>query len=386
MFRGALFIAREDLLQLLRQRDVILWVFLMPGLFFYFIGSVTGGVPDPSGHGGRPDPLVLVTSSPDDWLLRGLAERLGERGFEVVTTDSPGTVSGRLRLHVEASPEVAPPGARVARGEAVALRLENLHTGPGRELYELRVQRAIYATAADLVLVTEAGAPLAGAELAAIRAAPRNLELRVTTAGRHRVAPTGFAQAVPGIIVMFTMLVLLTTGTHMMTLERELGLLRRLASAPIRPEAIVAGKWLGRMALGIVQIAVGMALGAWLFGVSWRSGFPALLGVLVGWAAFNAALAILLANLASSSAQGAAVGMLVTMLFSALGGCWWPIEITPAWMQGLARILPSGWAMDAMHRIVSFGDGSGAIVPHVVAMMLAAATCAALAARRFRFQ
>jgi hypothetical protein len=42
---------------------------------------------------------------------------------------------------------------------------------------------------------------------------------------------------------------------------------------------------------------------------------------------------------------------------AALGG-WWPSEITPDWMQLLQKVLPSGWAMGAMHRLISFGPAA----------------------------
>lgn len=65
-------------------------------------------------------------------------------------------------------------------------------------------------------------------------------------------------------------------------------------------------------------------------------------------------------------------GLLTTMILAALGGCWWPIEITPPWMQSLSLALPTGWAMDALHRLVHFGYGAGAAGPHVAALSLGA--------------
>jgi len=56
------------------------------------------------------------------------------------------------------------------------------------------------------------------------------------------------------------------------------------------------------------------------------------------------------------------------MLLAALGGCWWPIEVAPGWMQTLALFLPTGWAMDALHKLVNFGGGPAAALPHVSAM------------------
>src|SRR6267378_3991494 len=42
MFRDALFLARKDIRLLLRGGETILWTFVMPVVFFYFIGTITG--------------------------------------------------------------------------------------------------------------------------------------------------------------------------------------------------------------------------------------------------------------------------------------------------------------------------------------------------------
>jgi ABC-2 type transport system permease protein len=191
---------------------------------------------------------------------------------------------------------------------------------------------------------------------------------------------------VPGTMVMFTMLVLLTSGAIMLIVEREHGLLRRLASTPISPGSIVLGKWTARMAMGLVQIGFAMVVGRVLFRMDWGNSLPMVILVLVSLAAFNASLALLLANIARTQAQMAGMGVVATMVLAALGGCWWPIEITPRWMQSLALALPTGWTMDAMHRLVSFGYGAGSAVPHVAALSVAALAAGWIGTRIFRYQ
>jgi len=191
---------------------------------------------------------------------------------------------------------------------------------------------------------------------------------------------------VPGTMVMFTMLVLLTTGAVTLVLEREQGLLRRLASAPIPTGAVVLGKWLARMILGLVQIAFAMVAGSVLFKMDWGSSLPMVFLVLTGWAAFTAGLAIVLANVTRTAAQTAGIGVFATQILAALGGCWWPIEITPSWMQTLAKLLPTGWAMDAMHKLVNFGDPSSAALPHVVGLFLGALLLGWAGAKVFKYQ
>lgn len=50
------------------------------------------------------------------------------------------------------------------------------------------------------------------------------------------------------------------------------------------------------------------------------------------------------------------------MALAPLGGAWWPIEITPDWMQKLSLALPTGWAMRGFHDIITRGLDSSAIL------------------------
>ena len=86
--RNALFIARKDLMLALRQKETILWIFLMPGLFFYFIGTVTGGM---GGSGGpdAKDPLVLDVGEDAGFLADELERRLVEAEYEVERGTTP---------------------------------------------------------------------------------------------------------------------------------------------------------------------------------------------------------------------------------------------------------------------------------------------------------
>jgi ABC-type multidrug transport system permease subunit len=184
---------------------------------------------------------------------------------------------------------------------------------------------------------------------------------------------------------MFTLLVLFTGGTVMLVVERRNGLLRRLASSPMSRGAVVAGKWGSRMLVGMVQLGVAMLTGRLLFGVTWAP-LPAVLVLLTAYASLAAALAILIGSLCRTEAQAIGFGVIATNVLAALGGCWWPIEVTPEWAQHLALFLPTGWAMDGLHKLMSFGKPAEAVAPHVAALACAALLVGWAAARRFRFQ
>ncbi|MEQ8205263.1 MAG: ABC transporter permease, partial [Woeseia sp.] len=81
----------------------------------------------------------------------------------------------------------------------------------------------------------------------------------------------------------------------------------------------------------------------------------------------------------------AGLDVLRVNLFAALGGCWSPIETTPGWMQTLQKILPTGWTIDAMHKLISFEAGAIAAVPHIIALLPGALLVSVYAIRIFRY-
>jgi ABC-type multidrug transport system permease subunit len=172
----------------------------------------------------------------------------------------------------------------------------------------------------------------------------------------------------------------------LLVVERRQGLLRRLASTPISRSSVVAGKWLGRVGLGLVQVAFGMITGTVLFRMNWGGNLPAVVGVLVLYGGMMAALGMLLGSLARTEGQAVAIGVLSSNTLAALGGCWWPIEIAPPWMRHLALFLPTGWAMDALHELISFGSPPAAVVANVAAIVATGVILLALAARAFRWE
>jgi ABC-type multidrug transport system permease subunit len=223
-------------------------------------------------------------------------------------------------------------------------------------------------------------------QLAALTSRPKKIGLHVETAGRARRLILGFQQSVPGFIVMFTLQVSLTAGSVMLIAERRKGVLRRLASTPVSRASIVGGKLAARVALGLIQMTVAMVAGRYWFGVDWGSHLWAVLLLLLVYVTLCSAMAIAFAAIAGTESQALAAGVIVSCLLAALGGCWWPIEITPIWMQRAALLVPSGWAMEGLHRLISYGDGPAAIIPQLAALVVATMVVGAIAIRRFRFQ
>jgi ABC-type multidrug transport system permease subunit len=275
--------------------------------------------------------------------------------------------------------------ARVLRGERVKPRFELASSEAGNDYDRFRASRAAYTLVADIVALTAERRAVTPEALAELANAPRSVAIDEKPAGERRRIPSGAEQSVPGTMTMFTMICLLTSGAIGIVVDRRAGLLRRLAAAPIARMDVVAGKWIAILALGLVQIAFGAAAGTWLFGVDWGPDLAVVAALLATWAAFNASAAVLLGTLARTEAQAIGAGVLGANVLSALGGCWWPIEVAPRWMQSLAGYLPTGWVMGALHDLAIFQTGPASALRSIAWLAAGGIALAALAARRFRF-
>jgi ABC-2 type transport system permease protein len=200
---------------------------------------------------------------------------------------------------------------------------------------QVRIARAVYTLLADLPAI-RARRRSHSRTLPELAAAPRKLTSTSTPRANASKRLPGFEQSVPGTMVMFTLLVLFTSGAVTLTIERRLGILRRLASSPMSRGAVVLGKWGARMAVGTIQIAVRDARRA--------NPVPRALGAESGrwWADFaglwraGRALAMLLGNFGRTEGQVIGLGVILSNVMAGLGGCWWPIEVTPPWAQKAA--------------------------------------------------
>ena len=385
MFRNAWFIARKDVQYLLKDRSTFIWIFVMPALFFYFIGTVTGGF---GGALVSAQPQIAVEVLEDaGFLSEQLIHQLEQNGYEAIVFTSEQAIS-------QDSPEdygyriVVPAGFtnQLLNGQQVELKMYLDEEDIGGQFNVVKVNRAAYTLLADFIALSVDDGDVSAEALIQLNGLPRNIKVDERPAGERVVIPSGFEQSIPGILVMFTLLVMLTSGATLLVQERNAGLLLRLASTPISRGEIVLGKWGGKMILGMIQILFGILLGTLLFNMDWGSDLLMIILVLFAWGAFCASLGILLGSVGSTEGQVAGLGVLASMGLAALGGAWWPIEVTPQWMQSLQLLLPSGWAMDAMHKLISFQAGPLSVLMNLGLLLILALIVGWLGSRQFKYQ
>ncbi len=393
-----LLLSWNDVRLTLKDRGSFIWMLLFPVVLMWFFGASQG-----DRSGGPPRISLTVDDRDGGWLARALVDELADEQIALHEVTEDGAEVPRVRTLV------LPAGLtrKVLDGEQQTVRLEvdpeaDRTFGMGAEVH---VGRAIVRVLGRLLeleagasvapearkrnrgapearLDEEAGptdvAPAAGAGLESryrrLAAAPTLVSLAVSSGvspeAEQRSAgavPGGFAQTVPGILTMIVLMMTLIYGGTFLIQEKQQGMLRRQMSLPLSRGQVVLAKLLGRLLIAGLQIVLLLFVARVLFGLSLGSSATGLVMLTASYAVAVASLSILLGSVFTTTEQASTVGWILSMVLAGLGGCWWPSEVMPGWVQSAAHVLPTAWAMDGFHALISFDRGvSGVWLPSLV--------------------
>jgi ABC-type multidrug transport system permease subunit len=361
-------LARNDLRLTLRDRPSLIWMLAMPIVFMWLFGQMDGG------GSGPPQATLSVVNHDDGWLSETLIDELTDERIHLrpLTPQEAATDETKTRTLI------IPEGftREAVQGNQQELKLEK-EPGSNEEFSlaaEVHVIRAIVRMVSRLAEIGDPGDPSDPEQAAAARAeydrlGQRNalLVLEVTTAGRGRPVPRGKAQSVPGMLTFTVMMMTLIYGAVFLAQEKESGMLRRQAGLPLGRRRIFLGKLAGRLLIAGIQCVILVAAGRFIFGVYWGNTGVGLALLLFSYAFAAGGLSTLLGSVVRTTGQASSLGWILGMVLAALGGCWWPSEIVPRWMWNAAHALPTAWAMDGFHALISFGRGfEGVWLPSAV--------------------
>ena len=376
-------LALLDLRRTMRDRAAFFWMIVMPLAMMWFLGGMGAG-----GTDGPPQISLSVNNLDDGWLGEAFIGELTDESIHIAETD-PSLPEAEQDARVRTLVIPADFTRGVLSGTQQTLKLEK-EPGTSNEFgvaAEVHIVRAIVRTLGRLVEMHDAGdLDSASAQFAEMAQRTDLVTLAVSTAGRGRAVPTGRAQSVPGITTFTVLMMTLIYGAVFLTDEKTTGMLLRQAVLPLSRRSIFLGKLGGRLLMAGVQIAVLVLAGRFLFGISWGQS-PLGLALLLGsFAVSVGALATLLGSVLSTPAQATSVGWIGSMVMAALGGCWWPGELMPDWMRTVAHTLPTAWAMDGLHALISFGQGLEAVLVPSAVLLGFGVLFTALGARFLRFE
>ncbi len=192
---------------------------------------------------------------------------------------------------------------------------------------------------------------------------------------------------IPGIIalVMVVIAAMLTSVT--VAREWEMGTMEQLISTPIRAPELVFGKVVPYFAIGMLDVAIAVILGEYLFGVPLRGSVALLFGMavifLAGALFFGLMLSITLKAQVLSNQMALLGSFLPTLLLS---GFVFAIENMPHWLQFITYIVPARYFIALLRGIYLKGIGLEIMWFNALLLTVYAVVMIALANKRMKLK
>jgi ABC-2 type transport system permease protein len=354
-------IAAKELLQNRRDGLAALFTILLPVLFTVFLGIIIGGA--------TRDTFPLAVADEDGSATSRLVlEHLESSPLLDLKQLDPTEIDDAVKDQKAAAGLLIPRGfeAAVDAGETGTLVLVLLETSSGalsvgqavdQIVFELNTGVLVARTAAEEV-AAQAGGPVdrtliaRATSLAEAQSADPAVTVAVRDAG-VAVADLaeGFDQSSTGGLVNWVLFGIVgVAGTTVW--ERRRGLLRRLDVAGVRGREIVGGKVLAMVIITLLQQLLLVIVGKFALGVDYFRSPGALILTMLSLSGLAASIGLLISVLFRSEQAVIATTVLSAQILAAMGGAWFPLEITSAGFSHAAHVLPSAWIMDSLHGII----------------------------------
>jgi len=377
----------KDLQIFLKDRGSLLLLFLVPLLFVLVFTGALGEVGK-----GEPDTRILLPvidldgGAAAQTLIQGLEAAGGVRveGYEraealalldenkisrVLTipegfsgdVDEGRPVTLRLTNHSDAAPEQTEAVRLVVEGVARDMSLEIQILAALQQMGQMQASAPEEYREAFSVerMQAQARSQFESAQVQPLVAVTQ----RVPGQEVEQEEALGLGDvAVPGITVLFVFLTAQTMARSIYD-EKKVGSFRRLLAAPMSKGALLAGKMVPNLIMGLIQTGVIFAfgiVGLRLMGLPSAKLGPdplAVVLVVVLIALCSSALGILIAAIARTESQIGGLSSVLLWGMGLLGGSFVPLFLLERFLGPVPKIVPHYWANHALVNLMVRGLG-----------------------------
>jgi ABC-2 type transport system permease protein len=407
----ALDLAIKDLLQIVRDVKSFFFILFMPIIFTFFFGWIFSGI------GGEEDirlPVGIINQDLGDDLSAELEGYINQSdAIRPIQIDEDelknGLESAREAVLDEeyAAVAIIPEnyGRALLAGELPRLTvLVDPYSQAGdtaNRAIDAAVTRLVSAPAIALIstdILLDQGAiqddqssQLIDQVIMDVSVAWENppINIQTTNAGNESEEVEGvfnaFGQASPGMIVQFSVFGLIT-ASNILVLERKFGVLARMLTTPITRVQIIGGHVLAMFILVIVQVGILILVGQFIFDLDYFNQTLATLLMVLSLAFFASSLGLLIGSISKSEDQVIMFSMLAMFILSAMGGAWFPLDITGETFSRIGHLLPTAWAMDGFQNIILRSQGLESVFLPIGILLGYGVVCFAIAIWRFDYE
>ena len=365
--RTILAIVRKEVLQVLRDRIMLIQIFVPPIVQLLILSqAMTFEV--------KHTDLALV-----DLDRSPASERLVERF----------TASGRFDVALYTASGDRADDALLEREAGVVLRIPAgfaRDLGRGTAPTVQLVLNAEDGAAAGVVqsYAAQILAAFSRAEILAMAGPASGSGVAVQTRTLYNPERGYLAYMAIGLLASLVTLVGILLTAQNIAREKEIGTLEQLNVTPITRGQFIAGKLLPFWALGLLELTIGLAIIRFVFGIPFVGSVAVVYAGAAVYLVAALSLGLLVSTVAETQQQAMFVTFFVLVTFFFLGGIFTPVQSMPGWAQTLAELNPIKHFAALLRAVLMKGAGFGDVAGEIGAMALFAAAILPLALARYR--
>ncbi|MBN1365744.1 MAG: ABC transporter permease [Syntrophaceae bacterium] len=207
---------------------------------------------------------------------------------------------------------------------------------------------------------------------------------------KNKSLPSPLQHSVPGwsIFAMFFIAVPMSIG---FLREKNDGTLQRLFTYPVSANLIILGKLLPYYFINLIQFILMLIVGVYIMPLFVKIPFTMgahpwyLVWVTIVVAAASTGFGVMIAALARSPEQSSALASTGAVLMAVFGGIMVPTAVMPLVMKRLAMISPMYWAHQAYMDVFLRDSDFSSILPKLAALMFFALACFYIARKKVKW-
>lgn len=343
-FHTIIVLAQSYIRQFFRDKVALFFTFLFPLIFLLVFGALNKGMSDISFD------IVLVNNSKTEFAKQ-FEEQAHKNDLFKIKDDITSLEQARERMgrgEIDSIIELPENfGAKDAGGQLsgkVVVYYEEANPQTGQTLGSI-MQQTLDKINYDLTKHTD----------------PFTVEQKSTkTAGL-----TSFDYVFAGLIG-FSILSLGIFGmANGFPADKKAGILRRLKATPLRVSQLVLGTALNYLLIGLLSVALMVAVGILLFDFNMRGSYLNLLPFLIASIICMFGFGLAIGGWAKNENQSAPLSNLVAFPMMFLSGVFFPIFILPQWLQQIVQYLPLTPIVDGIRLIITENASLVSLLPEL---------------------
>jgi ABC-2 type transport system permease protein len=335
--RRILFLARAEILHIVRDRATLAQVLVLPILqLFVLSNAATFEI--------RDTPTYVVDLDVSG-VSRGLVERFGGSGHFRIVGQSPSLdaaneelLRGQVTLVLTIPHDFESSIVRNRRGD-VQLSV-NAEKGSAAGIVQSYATQIVNAYAVELGTrfhPASTGVRPDDADAAPSRGVPR-IEVDV----RHRYNETLNYKhyMVPGLLVALVTMIGTLLSAQNIAREKELGTLEQLNVTPLTRGQFITAKLLPLWVLGLIDLVIGLGLAKAVFGVPIRGSLFLLFGTAAVYLVVALSIGLWISTLVETQQQAMFVSFFILNIYLLMSGLFTPIDSMAEWVQYVSLFNP----------------------------------------------